>query len=269
MEEEENPSRCEECEYYATRTDLLQNHIKSVHEKILRYSCAYCTYASFFRNTVRHHLKSTHPSEELYIKKIGCIECETDSNHSHTVERRAINQTSEQNCNLCGLKCSGNSALKRHLIASHPGTKMFKCNQCSYEYNWRWKVRVHKTNLHGQASNECDRCVFKMKLNPLLLEHRRKEHGMFIRKPKEHEEMQLANNLCEFCGFPAWSIKEQRRHMPDVLNDKEVLICQKCDELFKKEEVLWFHMTGKHKNDRTCRMIEILGNKLGPSWTKD
>ena len=33
IEEEENPLRCEECEYYATRTDLLQNHIKSVHKK--------------------------------------------------------------------------------------------------------------------------------------------------------------------------------------------------------------------------------------------
>ena len=207
------PQYVHEQSAYTTRTDLLQNHIKSVHEKILRYSCAYCTYASFSRNTVRHHLKRTHPPEELHIKKIGCTKCETDSNHSHTVERRATNQTSEQNCNLCGLKYSGNNALRRHLKASHPGTKMFKCDQCSYEYNWRWKVRVHKTNLHGQAPNECDRCVFKMKLNPLLLEHRRKEHGMFIRKPKEHEEMQLANNLCEFCGFPAWSIKEQRRHM--------------------------------------------------------
>ena len=154
--EEENPLRCEECEYYATRTDLLQNHIKSVHEKILRYSCAYCTYASFFRNTVRHHLKSTHPSEELYIKKIGCIECETDSNHSHTVERRAINQTSEQNCNLCGLKCSGNNALKRHLKASHPGTKMFKCDQCSYECNWRGKIRVHRTTLHSAIDSAID-----------------------------------------------------------------------------------------------------------------
>ena len=67
IEEEENPLRCEECEYYATRTDLLQNHIKSGQEKILRYSCAYCTYAFCFRNTVRHQLKHTYPSEELYI----------------------------------------------------------------------------------------------------------------------------------------------------------------------------------------------------------
>ena len=80
--------------------------------------------------------------------------------------------------------------------------------------------------------------------------------------------MQLAENLCESCGFSAWSIKELRRHMPDVLNDKEELICQNCDELFKKEEVLWFHMTVKHKNDKACRMIDNLENKLRPSWTK-
>ena len=108
--------RCEECEYYATRTDLLQNHIKSVHEKILRYSCAYCTYASFVGNTVRHHLKRTHPSEELVA----------------------------------------------------PSAK-------------------------------------QIQIIPIQ----------------------------------------------------------------QKEEVLWFHMTGIHKNDKACRMIEIPGNKLGPSWTKN
>ena len=63
--EEENLLQYEECEYYGTRTDLLQSHIKSIHGRILRCSCAYCTYASFAGITVRHHLKHTHPSEEL------------------------------------------------------------------------------------------------------------------------------------------------------------------------------------------------------------
>ena len=63
--EEENFLQYEEYEYYGTRTDLLQSHIKSIHGRILRCSCAYCTYASFAGITVRHHLKHTHPSEEL------------------------------------------------------------------------------------------------------------------------------------------------------------------------------------------------------------
>ena len=75
----------EECEY---------------HEKFLRYSCAYYKYASFNRNTVRHHLKRTHYSQKSYIKRIGCIKCKTESNYPHTAERRAIKQISGQNCNL-------------------------------------------------------------------------------------------------------------------------------------------------------------------------
>ena len=81
--------------------------------------------------------------------------------------------------------------------------------------------------------------------------------------------MDYTENLCESCGFSAWSIKEPRRHMPDVLNNKEELKGQNCDELFKKKEGLWFHMTVIHKDDKAWRMIEILGNKLGPSWTKN
>ena len=73
---------------------------------------------------------------------------------------------------------------------------------------------------------------------------------MFVRKPKNHEEMQFAENLCESCGFSAWSIKELRRHMPDVHNDKEESTCQSCDELFEKEEVLRLHMTGIHEDDK-------------------
>ena len=107
-----------------------------------------------------------------------------------------------------------------------------------------------------------------MKWKPPFLERRRQEHGMFVRKPKKHEQMQLTKNLCGSCGFLAWSIKELRRHISDVLNDKEELICQNCNEPFKKEEVLWFHMTGIHKNDKACRMIDNLENKLRPSWTK-
>ena len=73
--------------------------------------------------------------------------------------------------------------------------------------------------------------------------------------------------------------------MPDVHNDKEESTYQSCDELFEKEEVLRFHMTGIHEDDKdkkenkqptamvsivtiTCRMIEIPENKLGPSWAK-
>ena len=124
-----------------------------------------------------------------------------------------------------------------------------------------------------------------MKWKPPFLEHRRQKHGMFVRKPKNHEEMQFAESLCESCGFSAWSVKELRRHMPDDHNDKEELICQSCDELFEKEEALRFHITGIHEDDKdkkenkqptvmvsivtiTCRMIEIPGNKLGPSWAK-
>ena len=103
--------------------------------------------------------------------------------------------------------------------------------------------------------------------------------------PKNHEEMQFAESPCESCGFSAWSVKGLRKHMPDDHNDKEELICQSCDKLFEKEEVLRFHITGIHEDDKdkkenkqptamvsivtiTCRMIEIPGNKLGPSWAK-
>ena len=83
---------------------------------------------------------------------------ETDSNYPHTKGRRAINQTFEQNCNLCDIKDSGNNIFRKHLRVSHPGTKTFKCDQCSYECNWKGKIRTHKASLHEQASNECDRC---------------------------------------------------------------------------------------------------------------
>ena len=196
-----------------------------------------------------------------------------------------MNQTFKQNCNLCDVKGSGNNIIRKHLRASHPGTKTFKCDQCSYECNWKGKIRTHKAPLHEQAPNECDRCDYKMKWKPPFLEHRRQKHGIFVRKPKNHEEMQFAESLCESCGFSAWSVKELRRHMPDDYNDKEELICQSCDELFEKEEVLRFHITGIHEDDKdkkenkqptamvsivtiTCRMIEISGNKLGPSWAK-
>ena len=79
--------------------------------------------------------------------------------------------------------------------------------------------------------------------------------------------------------------KKLRRHIPDDYSDKEELICQSCDKLFEKEEVLRCHITGIHKDDKdkkenkqpramvsivtiTCRLIEIPGNKLGPSWAK-
>ena len=89
---------------------------------------------------------------------------------------------------------------------------MFKCDQCSYECNWKGKIRTHKASLHEQASNECDRCDYKMKWKPPFLEHRRQKHGIFVRKPKNYEEMQFAESLCESCGFSARSVKELRRH---------------------------------------------------------
>ena len=138
--EEEYLLRCEECEHYAARTGSVENHIKPAHEKKLRYPCAFCTCASNFRKTVRHHLNSTHPSKESHIKKIGRMKWETDSNYPHTKGRRAINQTFKQNCNLCDIKGSGNNTIRKHLRASYPGTKTFKCDQCSYECNWKGKI---------------------------------------------------------------------------------------------------------------------------------
>ena len=76
--EEEYLLRCEECEHYAARTGSVENHIKPAHERALRYPCAFCTCASYFRKTVRHHLNSTHPSKELHIKRISHMKWETD-----------------------------------------------------------------------------------------------------------------------------------------------------------------------------------------------
>ena len=61
------------------------------------------------------------------------------------------------------------------------------------------------------------------------------------------KHVELAALLCD---TRPQNNKKLRRHMPDDYSDKEELICQSCDKLFEKEEVLRFHITGIHEDDK-------------------
>ena len=106
---------CNQCNYKATKSSHLQQHIKSIHDEV-KYPCNQCNYEATVPSNLQQHLKSVH--EEVKYP-----------------------------CDLCDYKATDPSSLRQHIKSLHDGVK-YPCDQCSFKAVRPSNLQQHIKSIH-------------------------------------------------------------------------------------------------------------------------
>ena len=135
---------CTICKYRTTRTDLLENHTKSVHSS----ECRLCDFTSNLPGAVAKHVTDAHKE----VKPHACPHCPYRSSRRYN--------------------------LKSHIKAQHERVKRYKCPHCSQSTSLVNCLESHIKSAHTRVRlHQCPECHFKFPYMKLLLKHILAVHG--------------------------------------------------------------------------------------------
>ena len=102
--------QCEQCNYTASYSHVLQQHIKSIHEGVI-YSCDQCDHKATTLSNLGRHIRAAHDGVEY-----SCEKCNFKSSRSGRVQEhiKAVHGGVKYSCDQCSYKATRNSLLKRH-----------------------------------------------------------------------------------------------------------------------------------------------------------
>lgn len=210
---------CGECGIVLKQSSL-KGHIRSVHERILRFECDACGLKCDSRSSLETHIITHIPIEyrELRFECELCFEkFQTQRNLTrHTKLSHPAAYREPHPCRLCNRTFKRKYLLLAHLRSMHRSDKKpevaegpFDCTHgnCNYSTNNRFRLKYHERN--HVASFKCDDCseVFKRKF--WLSHHRQSKHPD---KLTFHDHLMIANfarshsyrnndlRTCEICG---------------------------------------------------------------------
>eukprot|EP00057_Strongylocentrotus_purpuratus_P013793 XP_011668267.1 PREDICTED: uncharacterized protein LOC582550 [Strongylocentrotus purpuratus] len=187
-------------------------------------------------------------------------------------------------CEVCGLECKHNKALKQHLLSHNPHA--YQCEFCKRYFRRRGCLVYHLRHIHqtfvgkkwtrGNAQEQMTRYVgpgeedeeeeFHPELAKDMLEsdprstherHDKDQEQSQKLDPKEvkdqtqdkifeqDDENKKTLPVCEICGEECKHNMALKQHL--LSHDPTTYQCQYCDWFFKRKGCLIFHLRTKHK----------------------
>ena len=134
---------CDKCEKRYACPNMLNNHIRSVHDKI-DYTCSECpmTFKHFYELT--KHKNLSHSTDERYNCK-HCGKRFGKVNHARLHER--VHEDPQLQCRFCSKLFKNKVDLVSH-ERYHTGEKPFTCKVCNNGYTSKKALRQHEQFVH-------------------------------------------------------------------------------------------------------------------------
>ena len=139
---------CSNCEFETMTLKYMENHKSERHLNEKRYNCSECDFQSFYRHTIRSHMKTNHRDSGGEVIRIKCQKCRFGTKHNKCNEDPSVPLASFQ-CSHCDFNCLDTKEFALiHMKSSHPEEKLFHCNRCEFKCNFLYNLRSHKRARH-------------------------------------------------------------------------------------------------------------------------
>lgn len=171
------------------------------------------------------------------------------------IHRRYHNGSRDFSCRSCGKSFLNKSTLREHEI-SHMDIKPFQCRICGQYLSRASRLRSHvKTHKAAECTDQrcfiCARCGFAAPGEPLLAEHRNKQHSVVsgdgdgVGTDKMETNVRLSWVVkCEFCDSTYVDAAHLNKHR-DAAHARgdgvEAFICVVCSSTFSTYSRLTTH----------------------------
>ena len=233
--------KCKHCGKVIVKTEDMQHHIQTVHEKLKPHQCETCGKSFKSLRGMRDHIAVSHEKKEnLKCDVEGCDK--TFTNKIRLEHHRRLGHKTFV-CDLCGKAYKAKVTLKMHCISEHTSVEekekhLFRCEhpECEFTSLFKKKVQIHYERLH-------------LKLKNFLCQHCPKGYYSKI----EYEEhlngvhLNIKPYTCDLCGYAsAYNRKLQEHHK--VVHGNQKYDCPMCNYSAKYDSNLTKHIQKVHKS---------------------
>ena len=261
--------KCEECKYSTKKNYSLNEHIKIVHKREVRYMCSECDYKSFEKKGVSQHQKNIHKSLNPRIIGIDCKLCDEKQSHPQCTFIQNLNyikgddpkkkgksigsslkidNTSDgfRKCEDCSFMSKSKHVMEDHHKHTHSDEVRFQCGICEYKSFFKFNVAAHHENMHfGESTN-----IFGIgcKLCSNGSNHTQCDFLLHGDDKVKNFNSDLNTEKCEECKFSTTRKFQLTSHIRIVHRREVRYSCSDCDyRTFDKKGVAK-HIQSIHKS---------------------
>ena len=161
------PLSCSNCDYWATRLDALQLHVKSVHgNEPETLPCPDCKYKTTHKTILSKHRLKDCANREAYLTSL----------ERYLYSQRGRKREKSQNmtllssihegqslkfiCNSCEFTTKRKDRLKEHINIIHRGIT-FSCTLCDFKGNRPADLVRHQNVIHRGIKFPCPECDYR------------------------------------------------------------------------------------------------------------
>ena len=270
--------RCIICSMKFANRAQLEEHARSVHEKLKPFKCTICDTKFARKSGLLWHNRTIHEKK----KPFKCTICHSEfackdylEKHTGAVHDEKIEPLK---CTLCNFKFASKQYLERHTIAVHEKKKPFKCTICHSEFACKDYLEKHTGAVHEKIEPlKCTLCNSKFASKQYLERHTIAVHVLDeAKKPKDQndiletqapfipenkamkrqrkqqiserttfeekkEELIKLKLKCDFCNAIFSNKKNMNRHVTLQLH------CKLCKKDFQSKRNLNVHVASVHQ----------------------
>ena len=279
--------KCDYCDYKASRSNYLRDHIESTHMGI-SHDCDVCGKNFKTNSILKIHKRDVH--DETFKKEtprgqeksLLCDQCEYRTNNPTSLKRHIESvHLKKYVCSECKGDFSSDFALKEHILRKHEDTelgkitirdnkdKIYNCNQCEFKTQWPKGLQDHIDKKHDKEILSCNLCDYTTTMPKEFDKHwgYRHDHSSkrylcdqchysstFNHALKLHVQMihEKIRYPCDLCDYSAGSQGDLKTHN-SYKHDKSRVKCDFCDSDYASEQSLRTHVKTKHPEKYVTR----------------
>ena len=201
----------------------------------------------------------------------------------------------EQECEICGQKCSTKFNLHRHMLEKHNSNidnmtedveNDFVCEVCNKSFKYLRNLKAHIYSFHNrQEEYQCKICDQKISTKSNLIRHLEEQHNAYdldksmqtkesceiictvcekVFKRKENLDLHMKIHssegkkyCCDVCGKQFTSKFNLIQHQKSHTGDREKFECELCHKSFSVKGNFTRHMQGVHeRKTHPCNLCD-------------
>ena len=150
-----NKFMCKTCSSTFRNVADLKSHIKIIHLKLKRFRCKICNYASYYKKTIKSHLKRHNKNQEQSNTMVDNSQTQRD------LEKNKLNPQRRNNkpqCHICKRTFHAMYYVRSHIRAVHSNVKPHKCSSCSHRTFSKGDLLKHMS-MHENSKHAVLRVV--------------------------------------------------------------------------------------------------------------
>ena len=236
-------SKCELCDKVYTGKNSnysLEDHIRTIHEKI-RYKCKLCCKEFNYKSNLTRHVSVHHDGKKAY----KCEKCNKQFGYYHTLKNHfeTTHGDLKLKCTVCNFVFTSSKSLSLHIGQYHDSIGLenkktvFECDICEKRFVLSNRLRRHFQTVHPHTKLrkfKCEHCEKQFRTE----EHVRKHVRRF------HLKLEDSKVKCPLCN-------SKRLYFPHYLK----IHMKFCKGKFRKNEA--FFMKRREKYSKMPKKVQI------------